>query len=113
MAPTHSPLAAQSASAECPHLLLPAIWLHRRSRFFAPAGRADDAALPDDVALGNETIIISYLKPNITLQMVDDFRWARPAGGAQGANHREQAAVAASHDMSSHLPRRPCAPSAI
>ncbi|EFN57413.1 hypothetical protein CHLNCDRAFT_142853 [Chlorella variabilis] len=33
----------------------------------------DDAAMPDDMALGNETIIISYLHPNITLQMVDDF----------------------------------------
>ena len=31
--------------------------------------------MPDDMALGNETIIISYLHPNITLQMVDDFRW--------------------------------------
>lgn len=33
----------------------------------------DDAAMPDDVALGNETVIVSYLKPNVTLHMVDDF----------------------------------------
>jgi hypothetical protein len=29
--------------------------------------------MPDDVALGNETVIVSYLKPNVTLHMVDDF----------------------------------------
>ena len=34
---------------------------------------ADDAAMPDDMAAGNETAIISYLRPNITVQMVDDF----------------------------------------
>ncbi|KAL4445724.1 hypothetical protein ABPG77_008923 [Micractinium sp. CCAP 211/92] len=33
----------------------------------------DNAPLPDDVALGNETVIISYLKPNVTINMVDDF----------------------------------------
>jgi hypothetical protein len=51
-----------------------------------PAGGADDVALPDDVSLGNETVIISYLKPNITVQMVDDFRWATGGGSrAPGA----------------------------
>lgn len=33
----------------------------------------DGEALPDDVALKNETVIISYLKPNVTVQMIDDF----------------------------------------
>ena len=34
---------------------------------------ADDAAMPYDMAAGNETVVISYLRPNITIQMVDDF----------------------------------------
>jgi hypothetical protein len=33
----------------------------------------DGEALPDDMALKNETVIISYLKPNVTVQMIDDF----------------------------------------
>jgi hypothetical protein len=37
---------------------------------------AGGEAMPDDMALGNETVIISYLKPNVTVQMIDDFRWA-------------------------------------
>ncbi|KAL4425896.1 hypothetical protein ABPG75_009912 [Micractinium tetrahymenae] len=33
----------------------------------------DNEPLPDDVSHGNETVIISYLKPNVTINMVDDF----------------------------------------
>ena len=29
--------------------------------------------MPDDMSASNETVIISYLKPNVTIQMVDDF----------------------------------------
>lgn len=38
----------------------------------------DDGAMPDDVALGNETVIISYLKPNVTIQMIEDFTKYNP-----------------------------------
>ncbi len=41
---------------------------------------ADGEALPDDMALKNETVIISYLKPNVTVEMIDDFRRAWAAG---------------------------------
>lgn len=40
-----------------------------------PLPCSDGEALPDDVALKNETVIISYLKPNVTVQMIDDFRF--------------------------------------
>lgn len=46
---------------------------------------ADNAPLPDDVALGNETVIISYLKPNVTINMVDDFTWVPPEPAALGS----------------------------
>lgn len=45
---------------------------------------ADGEALPDDMALKNETIIISYLKPNVTVQMIDDFRRALVVGQSRG-----------------------------
>lgn len=37
---------------------------------------ADNEPLPHDVAHSNETVVVSYLKPNVTVNMIDDFRWA-------------------------------------
>lgn len=34
----------------------------------------DDQPLPDDTTTSNETVIISYLKPNVTISFVDEFR---------------------------------------
>lgn len=36
------------------------------------------------MALKNETVIISYLKPNVTVQMIDDFRQAPVVGQSRG-----------------------------
>lgn len=34
----------------------------------------DDQPLAFDYVVGNETVIISYLKPNVTLSLVDDYK---------------------------------------
>ena len=31
-------------------------------------------ALPDELSASNETVVASYLKPNVTIQVVNDFR---------------------------------------
>lgn len=34
----------------------------------------DDKALPEGTAASNETVIASYLKPNVTITMIDDYK---------------------------------------
>lgn len=33
-----------------------------------------DGAIPEELSTSNETVIVSFLRPNVTLAVVDDFR---------------------------------------